>query len=331
MKVTIKEIAKEAGVSISAVSLVLNKRPCRISQTKKDLIFATADKYHYRVNQAARSLVTRKTYTLGMIIPDIENPFFSSLCKHMEEYCRSFGYVLIIVNTNDQESEDLILLDMLVARGIDGLFIIPSNEALLHDNELKKALLNLTIPFIQIDRYFEQFDADSIYYDDEAGAEMAIEYLIQQGHSRIACIGSLPSTSKNGSARIRGYKKVMKIHNLPIYDQDIYCGNYRFEDGYTAAASIIQTGVQAIFICNDMMTLGFLHYLYEQHLYENNTYTIVSYDNMLNTYLIGKHIACIEQNVSLLSKDAVRRMMHRLKEPDITTEHLILQPKLITK
>ncbi|MCB6602770.1 LacI family transcriptional regulator, partial [Erysipelatoclostridium ramosum] len=116
---TIKDIAKKADVSVSTVSLVLNDRPCRVAQETRDTIKDIAKQYNYKVNQTARSLVTRKSNILGLIIPDIENLFFSALCKRMEEYLRELGYALMIVNSNDHAADDSMLIDLLVSRGVD--------------------------------------------------------------------------------------------------------------------------------------------------------------------------------------------------------------------
>lgn len=333
MKITIKDIAREAGVSTSAVSLVLNKRPCRISQAKRELINATAVKHHYRVNQAARSLVTRRTHTLGMIIPDIENPFFSSLCKQMENYCREAGYMLIIANSNDAEENDLQLIDMFISRGVDGIFITPSDEALYNNEQLLRILSELSVPFIQIDRYFKELQADSISYDDEAGAQQAVEYLIMKGHRRIGCIGCLPIDNKNGSARVQGYQNALVKANISIREEDIFYnqyhfGNFHFEEGYQAGLQIIKSDVSAIFICNDMMTLGFLRCLYD-HKIDTHTYSIISYDNALNAYMIGKKITSIDQNVEKLSIASIKRMILRLQNPELSFECFRLIPELI--
>lgn len=333
LKITIKDIAREAGVSTSAVSLVLNKRPCRISQAKRELIVEVAEKYHYRVNQAARSLVTRKTNTLGMIIPDIENPFFSSLCKQMENYCREAGYMLIIANSNDSEENDLHLIDMFISRGVDGIFITPSDESLYNNDRLLNVLTELNIPFIQIDRYFEQLQADSVSYDDEAGAQQAVDYLIMKGHRKIGCIGCLPANNKNGSARVQGYRNALKNANIPILEENIFYnhyhfGNFHYEEGYQAGLQIVTTDLSAIFICNDMMALGFLRCLYDQKK-ELDTYAIISYDNALNSYMIGKKITSIDQNVEKLSQTSIKRMIARIQDPKLEPERFHFIPELI--
>ena len=151
MKVTIKDIAKKAGVSVSTVSLVLNDRPCRVAQQTRDTIKDIAKQYNYKVNQTARSLVTRKSNILGLIIPDIENLFFSALCKRMEEYLRELGYALMIVNSNDHAADDSMLIDLLVSRGVDGLGITVSNES-YQDETIRKKLASLSIPYVMIDR-----------------------------------------------------------------------------------------------------------------------------------------------------------------------------------
>lgn len=129
MGVTIKDIARQAGMSVSAVSLVLNNRPCRISEAKKQEIREIAARLQYQPNQMARSLVTKETKMLALILPDIENIFFSSLAKRIEDGCRREGYLLIIANSGDRSAEDRALLHSIAARGVDGIFLIVSNES----------------------------------------------------------------------------------------------------------------------------------------------------------------------------------------------------------
>ena len=153
-----KDIAREVGVSVSAVSLVLNNRPCRISEEKKRQIFEVAKRRNYAPNQAARSLVTKRSRMLAVILPDIENLFFASLAKRIEDSCRRNGYMLLIVNSNDSYQEDKALLHSIVARGVDGIFLIVSNESCRQEREeeLTRLLKGLPIPYVMVDRIFDQ-------------------------------------------------------------------------------------------------------------------------------------------------------------------------------
>ncbi len=303
MKITIKHIAKEAKVSVSAVSLVLNGKPCRISDATKKRIIETAEKYNYCANQAARSLVTKETKLIGMIIPDIENIFFSSLSKKVEEYCSARGYILVVVNNNDKEEDDIKLLNMLVSRGVDGLLITPSNESLFNQNRFENCLKNLTIPYVLVDRHFENINANKVYFDNIDGAEQAIANLAENGHKKIGCIAS-GDESKNGNSRLQGYKQAMEKHNLPVSNQYIYKGNYRFEGGYNAALQIASTDLTAVFICNDMMTLGFIRCMQEKGMRIPEDISVISYDNTINKILPWLQLCSVEQDTSKLGQEA---------------------------
>lgn len=329
MKVTIKDIAKEVKISVSTVSLVLNEKPCRVSKETRKAILNTAKKYNYQVNQAARSLVTKRSNIIGIIIPDIENLFFSSLCKKLEEFCLAKGYMLLIVNSNDKEEKDLRLLNMLVSRGVDGLFITPSNEALVNNEKLPKALKNLTIPFVVVDRLFTDMEACSVSFDNKEGAHLAIEYLINKGHTKIGCIGSRVSANHNGSTRVQGYLEAMEKAGLSIDNHYIFEGNYRYQDGYDAGVKIIESDLTAVFICNDMMTLGFLHCLSDYKKTYPNNYSIVSYDNTINPYVIGDKITAISQNVVSLAQTSSDLMFDLIEKKEVEIRKYKLKPVLI--
>lgn len=326
MKITIKDIAKEANVSASTVSLVLNNKPCRVSEQTRANIKEIAKKYNYKVNQTARSLVTRKSNILGLIIPDIENLFFSALCKRMEEYCRNKGYALIIVNSNDHKEDDCLLIDLLVSRGVDGFAIAVSNES-FEDDEVRNKLETLSIPFVMIDRTYTNMDCNKVYFDNELGAYLAIEHLVRHGHRKIACIG-LPS--HNGSSRVHGYRKAMAKFSLPVYEENILPGDYRFQGGYDCANNLVNRDITAVFVCNDMMTLGVMRSFQEHGIRVPNDISVISYDNTLHPFMLpGTQITSIEQNVEQLAITACDMLLHHIAYPKAAHQDIRLEPKLI--
>lgn len=329
MKVTIKDIAREANVSASTVSLVLNNKPCRVAKETRELIFSIAKKKNYRVNQAARSLITKETKIIGMIIPDIENIFFSSLSKNIEEYCRQQGYMLIIVSSDDKEEMDLQLLDMLNSRGVDALFVTPSNESLLQGSRMMQSLQNLRIPYVLVDRYFEELPSNRVYFDNEEGAFLAVKHLVEMGHTKIGCIAS-GTQSKNGYARISGYQHAMDHFELEYDLRWIHNGNYRFEGGYAAAKEVLKTEVSAVFICNDMMTLGFMRCMHELGKEIPKDISVVSYDNTMSHFLPGGEVSAVEQDVKQLALSACELLFRSLKE-EVFNQVVCLHPQLIKK
>ena len=330
MKVKLKDIAEKANTSITSVSLVLNNKPCRISDEKKALIKQIAKDNNYTPNINARSLITKETKTLGLIIPDIENIFFSKLTKTIETYCRQFGYALIIVNSNDEYKEDLHLLDLLLARGIDGLFITVSNSAYNHKEEVCSKLKSLTIPYIMIDRVFDELDCNQVYFDNVKGSYMATKYLIENGHTMISCITN-SIYSKNTVSRFEGYKKAMKEHGLKIKDEYIIQGDYRIQSGYNTGDMVMSNNTTAVFVTNDMMALGLLKRLSEKDIKIPEDLSIVSYDNLLNDFIIGIDITSIDQNISNLGKVACDLMLSLIKNEETEIKKICLDPQLIIK
>lgn len=329
MSITIKEIARQANVSPSSVSLVLNNKPNRISDQTRELIKKIAEENQYRPNIAARSLVTRQTKTLGLIIPDIENLFFSKLAKVLEFEVRKEGYTLIIVNSNDSFSEDMLLIDLLVSRGVDGLFLDISNEAYLHQDEMEEKLSQLPIPYVMIDRVFDSFPCHKVYFDNLTGSYLATKYLLEQGFRKISCICNT-YISNNALSRINGFKKAMDEFGVKVPKEYIIPANYRIEGGYQAGEQILKTDCTAIFSCNDMMTLGLMKKFMETGVRIPKDYVIVSYDNLLSDFLLGIKISSVDQDINELGIQSWTAMKSGLQEEE-EKKNICLMPKLIIR
>lgn len=326
MKVTIKDIAQQANVSVSLVSLVLNHKPCRLSKETRERIVRIAKENNYIVNQHARSLVTKKSHTLGLVIPDIENIFFSTLCKNIEEYCRKSGYTLMIVNTNDKVEEDFRLIKMLEGKGVDGLFITVSNESFFHKDKMEFFLKSLSVPYVMVDRYYEGLEGYKTFFDNQLGAYLATKHLLAKGHRKIACISG---PSNNGYLRLQGFQQAMQEYHIPTDQIHIMEGDFHYQSGYEAAKKVIAQDITGVFIANDMMTLGFLKYMAEQHKLIPEHYSIVSYDNTMAPYTQGQAISAIDQNVKELAVVASQLLIDVMDEKKIAEHEKCLSPQFV--
>lgn len=326
-KVTIKDVAKAAGVSVSAVSLVLNNKPSRISEKMRRKIEKTAKEMNYQVNQNARYLVTKESKLLGLIIPDIENTFFSTLCKNIEEYCRSYGYALMIMNSDDHYQNDVELLDLMVNRGVDGIFLTLSNDSFDHQEEMVEKIKGLPVPYVLVDRYYDNFPANKVFFDHASASFEAVKSLIDAGHKKIGCISG-PTSNLIARTRFEGYTNALIQAGLLINNDYIIMGNFHFNSGYDNAKKLLDSGVTAVFICNDMMTLGFIKYLNEKKISIPEDISVVSYDNTLA--LFQQEITAVEQNIPALATSACDVLLAAIQgNEDFQTVRLI--PKLIKK
>lgn len=328
-KVTLKQIAREVGLSPASVSLVLNNRPCRISEENRRRIKEVASREHYIPNQIARSLVTQQSKTLGLIVPNIESRFFSSLAKNLEQRCRAEGYALFITNSDGLAENDLELLNLLVTRGVDGLFLVVSDEA-PDDRALFDELSSLTIPYVMVDRVMDELPCDKVMFDHELGGYMATRYLLQQGHRRIACMVNAAKTV-TGRKRLSGYLRALRESGIEPDLSLVVESEYYISSAYEAAEHVLASDATAVFASSDNITLGLLKRLHENGRRVPRDYSLVSYDNSAADALFEPSLTSIEQNVSELSHHAVRLMMRRLGNPGIEPVERVLKPHLVIK
>ena len=330
-KVTLKQIAREVGLSPSAVSLVLNGRPCRVSEESRRRIKETAARLHYVPNQIARSLVTQQSHTLGLIVPNIESRFFSSLAKNLEVRCRERGYALFIMNSDAASENDTELVRLLVNRGVDGVFLVASQEV-DPDPQLVAQLGALPVPLVMVDRFIEGVPCDSVRFDSERGGYMATSCLLDAGHRRIACL--VNTTSNTGRERLAGYRRALVMHDVPFDESLVFESDYYIADGAAATQRVIQTDATAIFASSDNIALGVLKCLYAHDLRVPRDYSLVSYDNSAADALFEPALTAIEQNVTTLSDNAMELMMARVEEGSgaqtpCPFEERVLPPSLI--
>lgn len=327
MKSTLKDIAERTGVSIATVSNVVNHRPMRISEGKRQEILAVAKELDYQVNQTARALVTRRSGLLALIVPDIENPYFSRLAKYLETLALERGQILIILNSHEQVQSDLNLLDVAVNRQVDGIFLIPSFESFA-DDRLQKKIKTLSVPLILLDRVYSELTISQVYFDNASGAYQAIRHLLDAGHRHIGIIAP-PPLETSSSSRVQGYTAALTEAGAPLDDRYIQIGDYSYQSGYEAGKILLATDVSAIFSCNDRMTLGLLKALREAGRTVPRDLSLISNDSLPDDFTYGQPITTVVQDVAALAKAAYEAYCSLLNDHAVTKT--VLMPTLIQR
>ena len=331
-KVTLKSIAREVGLSPAMVSLVLNGRPVRVTEENRRRILEVARREHYIPNQIARSLVTQSSKTLGLIVPNIESRFFSSLARNLELRCRKRGYALFITNSDDNATNDSELVGLLANRGVDGLFVISSGGR--DAQNLTVNLSQLTIPFVMVDRTIDDLVCDKVYFNNKLGGYLATQYLLDHGHTRIACM--VNTKSATGVRRLAGYKQALAEKNIEPNPNLVLDTDYYIPDAYLAAQKLVRLNATAVFAGSDNIALGLLRYLYEHGLHVPQDYSVVGYDNSAADALFEPALTSIEQNVEELAEAALSLLFSKITK-DIQNEDsrcahkIVLEPQLIVK
>lgn len=328
-RVTLKEIAHEVGLSPSAVSLVLNDRPCRISEENRRRIKDAAVRLRYTPNQIARSLVTQQSRTFGLIVPNIESRFFSSLARNLEVRCRERGYALFIMNSDVSSEHEEELVRLLVNRGVDGLLLVTAHE-LDADERLMESLNTLPVPLVMVDRFIEGVACDRVRYNSEMGGYMATGHLLEAGHRNIACL--VNTASHTGRARLAGYRRALREAGVEPSDAYVFESDYYITEAAHAAAGILETDATAVFASSDNIALGVLKCLYAHGKRVPRDYSLVSYDNSAADALFEPALTAIEQNVGQLADEALSLLYARVEAPDaanLPVQERILSPRLI--
>lgn len=332
MKKTIKDIAAELNVSPTTVSLVINNRPCRISEQVRQAVLDCVEKNNYTPNSSARALVMKKSQVIGLIVPDISNPFFSELAKGVEQAARKKQYSVIFCNSNDTGENDIKNFSLLLGRQVDGIILASS----LYDNETKlitqlnQMIQDSRIPVILADRRIPGFTLDAALIDHKKGGMIATNYLLSLGHSRIGCISG-PSAMESARLRYQGYADALTHASMTLDPTLFFGGNYQIDSGMLGAKQLIEHGATAIFSCNDLMALGAIRQARQMGLTPGKDIAIIGFDNIVLGELIDPPLTTINQPVYKLGKHCFHLLFDLLQEPEKVGQSIMLRPTLIVR
>lgn len=322
---TIKDVARLAKVSVTTVSHVVNKTRF-VSLESSHAVEEAIRSVGYVPSAVARSLQSKTTRTLGMLIPNSSNPYFAEIVHSVEKYCFGAGYNLILCNTNDEPHRQSVYLQVLAERRIDGLIVVSTGE----DDSLAAQLQGLTIPTVLVDRKLNELKCDLVETAHLQGGLIATQHLIDLGHKRIACIGG-PRGLDASEQRIQGWRQALQTAGLIVVSSDLLVhGNFTSQGGYNAMLEILQLTPQpsAIFVCNDLMAIGALSAAHECHLRVPTDLSIVGFDDIELTSFTSPPLTTIAQPKHRIGVLAVDMLLERIKGGRTQPRTALLQPEL---
>lgn len=303
-RVTIRDVAGEAGVSIKTVSRVLNDEPSVAPQTAARVVEA-ASKLGYKPNELARGLKARQTRTVGLIIADVSNPFFADCCKAIEQTLAERGYALILCASGEDTASERSYVELLSRRRIDGLLIAPAPDGAEH---LRREVA-AGLPVVAFDRPAEGLQTDTIIVSNRDGAQQATRHLISHGHERIAFIGD-DERIYTARKRLEGYRQAMQEAGLRP--------EYHMRSGTipaarkTAARSLEDPGGASAFLGgNSLITAGILHAL--QGVSIPQEAAVVGFDDFQLVSALRPNLTVVRQPTELLGQTAARMLLERLE------------------
>lgn len=324
-KVSIVDIAKKAGVSISTVSRVLNGKAeeFRIGKKSQQKVRETASELNYVPNQFAANLKSGKSNTIALIIPSLSNPFFADIASEINAEVRNRGYITIIGDSDEDKEIENEELAQMEARNIEGLVIAPSGQ---HWKDIKK-MYDRGLPVVCIDRYFESLDIPYVSVDNFAGALMATNHLIEHGHRNIACIQGVQESVPN-KLRIQGFKQAMSAAGLKSYS--ITGDEFSVQNGYKETKLLLQLKEPptAIFTLSNTIAMGCMKAIKEEGLLIPDDISLITYDDHPYLEYLATPLTCIEQPIREICRIAIKHLFFMLTGKEIKQRQLLLKPEL---
>ena len=329
-KDTLLTISERTGYSISTVSRVLSGKgkKYRISQQAIDYISEEARLCNYTPNLIAQSLRTRKTNTIGLTIPNIDNPFFSTLSGVIINQLKKCGYNIILSDTMENVDNEVEALNSFISRNVDGIIAVPVSSDPQYMEEISK-----TVPVVLIDRYFENTTLPYVCTDNYYGAYAAAEHLISKGYKRLLAIQGVPASMPN-KERLRGFRQAIE-DNTGKGIQAMVCGDsFSLENGYREVMKALQSQQRpdAVFTFSNTILLGAIKAIRELGLRIPEDVAIISFDNNRFLDFLDPAITRVEQPISLIGKmvtDNMVRMIESEGNDSWESFQVLVRPSLI--
>ncbi len=323
----IKDVAQAARVSSATVSRVLsNKGQVRDSTRKK--VLEAVDALGYTPSRVARSLRVRSSQIIGVIISDIQNPFFTALVRAVEDIAHENNFAIFLCNSDENPDKESLYLDLMIAEQVAGVIFTPTGESI---NRYEK-LTRIKCPVVAVDRRIVDCDIDTVVLDNKRGAYEATSYLIEMNHTKIgAILGSYALTT--GRERYEGFSAALSKHKLKENPDWVKFGTPAIQTGLEMGRKLLSGDDRpsAVFTGNNLITLGFLHAVREIGLSIPNDISLVAFDDPVWSSLVSPQLTVVAQPTYEIGKIAADIVLKRIRGFNGSPEMIVLQPELIKR
>jgi LacI family transcriptional regulator len=285
MKSTLKDVAKKTNLHSSTVSRVLRgEKKLRVSDETRKRVFDAAEELHYSPNQTARTLRMQKSFLIGLIVPDIANPFFAQVAKSIVMQGFKKGYTVIVCNTDENQEKEDKFLETLLSRGIDGLIIAPVQDS----KEQIQKLIDRNFPIVLFDRNFDDLETNSVLTNNFEASYDAVKLLAKKGSKRVAFVSGRRKIYTT-QQRLEGYKKAVKDLKLDGSESLIVGDGFTFESGFESTKQLLKLAEPptSLIVTGNLVSVGAMKAVLEEGLSIPDDISIIAFsDNIFSQYLV---------------------------------------------
>ncbi|SFL33509.1 transcriptional regulator, LacI family [Gracilibacillus orientalis] len=325
MKVTIYDVAEKAGVSIATVSKVINSTG-NMRQATRERVLSVMEELNYYPSMMASALTGKKTETLGLLVPDISNPFFSEIARTIEDRAHEKGLSVIMCSTDESLEKEKKYLELLRRKQVDG-FIIASS---FNDKNLLKGIKSASIPLVMLTQEAGMAGVTSVAVDDFSGGYDAANHLLELGHQKIALINENRLSSK---MRVYGFREAYESHGYTFTDDMVITTNASLANGKKVLQTIINNGnlPSAIFACNDLLAIGVLQGARERGINIPEDLSLMGFDNTILATTSVPGLTTIAQPIEEMGKKVVDVIIDSINNKYSGSERILYNPELMQR
>jgi len=319
---TIADVAKRAGVSTVTVSRVINGAR-NVNSATRDKVERAVKELHYVPNSAARSLRSKRTNAIALLVPDITNPFWTTVARGVEDAAQSGGYSILLCNTDEDPAKQLQYLDVVISRRVDGVIIAPYSA----DARKLKRLREREIPAVMVDRRIQGWEVDTVIGDSISGARALVKHLIDLGHQRIGVISG-PLNTSSAEDRVTGYIIALTEAGIPIDLRMIRRGEFKTSSGETLTNQLLDESLRptAIFATNNSIAMGVVDAVDQRGLRIPQDIALVSFDDIPHLSHVFPFLTVAVQPAYEMGIKAAQLLLSRLNGEPVSQPCQIVLP-----
>lgn len=325
MNITIYDVAREANVSMATVSRVVNGNP-NVKPVTRKKVMEVIDRLGYRPNAVARGLASKKTTTVGVVIPDISSPFFAELARGIEDIATMYKYNIILSNSDQNKDKELHLLNTMLGKQVDGIVFMGGNITEDHVEEFKKS----PVPIVLAGSIEESETVPSVNIDYEQAMFDTVQAFIEKGHKRIAFVVGPLQEPINKEKKLAGYKRALEQAGYDYDEELIVEGDYTYDSGIEAIEKLLELDSKpsAIIVGSDEMALGVVHGAEDRGHKIPEEFEVISSDNTRLTLMVRPQLTTIVQPLYDIGAVAMRLLTKLMNKEQVEDQAVVLPHRI---
>jgi DNA-binding LacI/PurR family transcriptional regulator len=325
---TLEDVARQAGVSVSTVSRTIN-RPDMVNADTRTRVKAAIDDLEYRPNRVARRLrrLDGRAHMLGLLIPDIQNPFYSDIVRGVEDVAYARDAAVILCNTDETSEREQFYVDVLKAESADGVILPPIARS---DDSFDVDRIGM--PLVFFDRRISNASVDTVVVDNERGTGDMVDHLVGLGHRRIGFING-PATIATSAERLAGYRRALQRHGIDVDPGLIRRGRPTRDAGRALTDELLRLGhpPSALFAANNQLALGVMESVRAHDLLVPDDVAVATFDDAPWAKLLDPPLTAVRQPSYEMGRRAAELLFDRIASPDRPAALVVLQPELVVR